>query len=79
MSEKDKKPQHQDRDQRRSFIERLFSKPDRDQNYVPELKAQWSALDSAGRVKFVLGALIGLILFFGALFLAYLALSSLIR
>ena len=79
MSEKDKKSNHQDRDQRKSILERLFSKPANDQDYVPDLKDSWNTLDSTGRIMFIIGALIGLILFLGALVLAYLALSALIR
>ena len=79
MSEKDKKSNHQDRDQRKSILGRLFSRPAGDQDYVPDLKDSWNTLDSTGRIMFIIGALIGLILFLGALVLAYLALSALIR
>jgi hypothetical protein len=56
----------------------LFSKSARDETYLSDLEAQWGDLDTAGRVKFVLGTLIGLAVFIGALFLVYLALSYLV-
>ena len=66
-------------DQRKTILGRLFSKPHHDAEYMSDLKSQWAELNPSGRVKFVLGALIGLCLFLGTMFLAYLALSALIR
>jgi hypothetical protein len=78
MSKKEKGSQPKDPDQRKSILNRLFSKPSRDETYLSDLKTQWAELDSSGRAKFVLGALIGVIVFIGALILAYFVLSALI-
>ena len=66
-------------DQPKTFIGRLFSKPHHDAEYMSDLKSQWADLNPYGRVMFVLGLLIGLCLFLGTMFLAYLALSALIK
>lgn len=65
--------------EQKGIIGRFFSKPSRDETFLSDLKAQWGDLDTPGRVKFVLGTLIGFALFIGALFLAYMALSYLVR
>lgn len=68
----------QDTHQRKSLFDRFLSNPSRDESYFSDLKTQWSKLDTPERTKFILGAVIGVILFLGALFLAYLALSALV-
>ncbi|MFW5714355.1 MAG: hypothetical protein ACOCYU_06775 [Brevefilum sp.] len=78
MAEKQKGTKKEDQDERKTIFAKLFSKPSKDEEYVSDLKAQWAELDAAGRVKFAIGVLIGVILFFGALALAYLALSALV-
>lgn len=65
-------------EERKSIFNSLFSRPSRDEAYLSDLKAQWAKLDLAGRIQFVLGAILGLALFIGALLLAYFALSSLV-
>ena len=78
MPEKQQKANKEDREERKSIFTRLFSRPSRDEDYMADLNAQWADLETAGRIKFVLGALLGLILFIGGLILAYLALSALV-
>jgi hypothetical protein len=78
MPEKRNKSKNEGRDQRKGIVAWLFVKPARDETYISDFKAQWMDLDPPGRVKFVLGALIGLILFIGALILAYLVLSHIV-
>jgi hypothetical protein len=49
-----------------------------DKDYLPDLKSQWAHMDSAERVKFVIGGIIGAMLFIGALILVYWLLSAMI-
>jgi hypothetical protein len=53
----------------------LFTKQEPDKDYLPELKDQWENMDRNARIKFVLGAAVGLVLFLGTLTLFYLLLS----
>ena len=78
MSDRQKDKENEDQKERKTIFDRLFSKPSKDEAYVSDLKTQWSELETAGRFKFIIGALIGLLLFISALLLAYLALSALI-
>jgi hypothetical protein len=78
MPEKHERVREKDHEQQTSILGRFFSRPSRDEAFVTDLKTQWAALDSSGRVKFIIGALIGLVLFIGALLLAYFTMSALI-
>ncbi len=79
MPEKKEGSKNKDQEERKTIFNRLFSKPSRnDEDYMSDLQLQWAELDTPGRMKFVLGAIIGLILFIGALILSYLALSALV-
>jgi hypothetical protein len=49
-----------------------------DNDYLPELKSQWGTMDSAERAKFLMGAIVGALLFIGALILVYWLLSMMI-
>ena len=53
--------------QKPSILRSLFSRPERDREYLSDLNAQWDQLDRRGRVKFVIGAVVGAIIFFTAL------------
>ena len=78
MPEDKKDSKKLDGDKMNTFFGRLFSRPQRDETYISDLKAQWVELDKSGRVKFVIGAMIGLALFVGTLVLAYWVLSFLV-
>lgn len=64
---------------RKTILGALFTREEPDQDYIPELKSQWNKMDKTERVKFVLGAVLGVILFFGALVGAFLLLSALFQ
>ncbi len=66
------------KEKRPSLLSWFVSKEEPDKDYMPDLKAQWANMSAPDRVKFVLGGLIGLILFIGALLLVYLILGALI-
>jgi hypothetical protein len=63
----DKKPDKKANKQRLSILRSLFSKPERDREYMSDLNAQWDQMDRQGRVKFVIGGVVGAIVFFAAL------------
>ena len=67
---KDKKNNSED-NQKPSLLNIFMTKEKPDKTYFPELKDQWKELDGKNKVKFVLGALVGLIIIAGALALVY--------
>jgi len=69
-SKKQDQPQG-DKRQRPSILSALFAKHEKDESYLPELKAQWEAMAGKERLLFVLGGLLGLILLAGAILLVY--------
>lgn len=70
-----KKQGSDDKQQKRSLLGNLFTKPDKDRTYREDLQGQWMALDGKGKVKFVLGVVIGLTLILGGLALVYWVMS----
>ncbi len=74
MANKQESKNEQDNKERKSIFESLFSRGKRDKEYVPNLKNQWSQMTPNERVKFILGAVFGLILFVGSIVLVYLLL-----
>jgi len=78
MSRENKSKGPQQREKRNSLLGWLIAREEPDQDYVPELKTQWMQLDLAGRIKFVVGVIVGAILFFGSLYVVYLVLSAMV-
>ena len=62
-----KMPKNTKKNQKPGFLHALISKPERDREYMSDLNNQWDQLDKQGRIKFVLGAVAGAIIFFSAL------------
>lgn len=62
--------------QKRRLLDIFLTREEPDENYLPELKAQWNAMDNEERVKFILGALVGLIIILGGMFLIYYLISA---
>jgi flagellar biosynthesis/type III secretory pathway M-ring protein FliF/YscJ len=60
-----------------SILSMLFNKADRDTTYKSDLFNQWSQMDTPQRFQFIIGSFVGLVLFFGSLFLVFLLLSRL--
>ena len=56
---------------KKSILGSLFGKQNPDKTYVTDLKLQWTKMDHKDRIKFILGATVGLILFISALFFVY--------
>lgn len=64
---------------KKSFFKTFFGKQEPDKTYMPDLKFEWSNMGQNERVKFILGAIFGLVLFIGALILVFILLSSMMR
>jgi len=76
MSHQDEPKVKHERRKRKSILGSLFAREEPDKDYLPELQSQWGKMNSSERVKFVIGAILGLALFIGALTIVYLLLSS---
>lgn len=50
-----------------SLLQALITRPEKDTEYMTDLQNQWAVMDKPERVKFVAGAIFGLIVFFGLL------------
>ena len=61
---------------KRTILGSFFAREERDKEYMPDLKSQWSEMNQKDRVKFIMGAIFGLIIFVGALILVYIALVA---
>ncbi len=62
-----KQSEQKDKKQRPSILHVLFTRPERDHEYMSDLNSQWDQLDKKGRGKFIVGAVFGAIVFFAAL------------
>jgi len=76
MSHQDEQKTNPERRKRKSILGALFTREEPDKDYMPQLNSQWGKMNQPERVKFVLGAIVGLALFIGALTVVYLFLSS---
>ena len=68
--------QNKEPEKRPTILGSLISKQEPDKDYLPDLKNQWGKMDTLAKVKFVLGALVGLVIFVGTLILVYLILAG---
>jgi len=59
-----------------SLLGWFVTREEPDKDFMPEFQSQWARMNFAGRVKFVVGILVGAILFFGSLYVVYLLLSA---
>lgn len=76
MSREDKPSNPNQKEKRNSLLGWFVTREEPDQDFMPELQSQWARMDFAGRVKFVIGIIIGVVLFFGALYVVYILLSA---
>ena len=66
-----------DSEQRPSILSALFSKREKkDKDYLPDLKGQWGSMQGKDRFLFVLGGLLGLMIFAGAIILVYILITA---
>ena len=73
-----KKPEQSQGDKQKlpTMLSALFSRREKDEDFLPEIRAQWGSMAGKERLQFVLGALLGLVLFAGAIILAYFAIIA---
>lgn len=74
--EKNAKDKNQKR-KKKNFLDTFLTREEPDEDYLPDLKSQWNAMNNAERVKFVLGAIIGLMIVLGGIVLIFLLISAL--
>lgn len=79
MSRDDNPSNSNQKEKRNSLLGWFMTREEPDQDFIPDLQSQWSQMDFPGRVKFVVGIIIGAVLFFGALYVVYLILSIMAR
>ena len=77
MAEQKKSKNSKKEKQKRKLLDIFLTREEPDQDFLPEHKSQWKSMNKGERVKFIIGALIGLIIFVGGLILAYVILSAL--
>ncbi|HEY9122011.1 MAG TPA: hypothetical protein VIM80_03360, partial [Brevefilum sp.] len=56
----------------------FFTREEPDKEYLPELKDQWATMKKGERIKFAIGAIVGLAIFIAALMLVYMIISGII-
>jgi predicted nucleotidyltransferase len=76
MPEVRKSKDNNQKKQKRRLLDIFLTREEPDENYLPELKSQWNAMDNRERVRFILGALVGLIIILGGMFLIYYLISA---
>ena len=78
MRKKDKTSDPDQKEKRNSLLGWFVSREEPDHDLMPDLQSQWSQMDFAGRFKFVVGIIVGAVLFFGSLYVVYLVLSAMV-
>jgi hypothetical protein len=66
------------KEKKKSLMGWFTSREEPDKDYVPDLKSQWANMGQAERVKFVLGAILGAVIFIAAMVLVYLILAAIV-
>lgn len=69
MPENKKSKDNNPKKQKRKFLDIFFAREEPDKDYIPELKTQWNTMNNGERVKFVLGAVVGLLIVLGGIIL----------
>lgn len=70
------KPPQQEK--KKTMMGWFVSREEPDKAYLPDLKSQWAVMDPPEKVKFVLGAILGAVLFVAALVLVYYLLAAIV-
>jgi hypothetical protein len=65
-------------EKRKTLFGWFLARDEPDKEYLPDLKHQWEHMDRSDRVKFILGVLVGALLFIGSLILVYLLLAAMV-
>jgi hypothetical protein len=72
-----KKPNNNPPEKKKSLLSALLDRPEKDTAYMSDLQGQWDRMSRDERVKFVLGAVFGLVLFVAALIGVFLLINFL--
>jgi hypothetical protein len=78
MQNKNKLDEKPKKKPRKTILGAFFTREEPDKEYLPELKDQWASMEKGKRVKFIIGAIVGLVIFIAALVLAYMVISRII-
>ena len=77
MSENKKSKNDKSNKKRRGLMDFFLTREKPDEDYIPDLKTQWNAMNNVQRVKFILGAVVGLTIILGGIVLIFLLISAL--
>lgn len=77
MPEDKKSKDRNQKKQKRKLLDIFLTREQPDEDFMPELKAQWKTMNSGERVKFVLGAVVGLLIVLGGIILIILLIVAL--
>lgn len=78
MQNKKKSDDKQQKKTRKTILGAFFAREEPDKEYLPELKDQWGSMEKGQRVKFAIGAIVGLAIFIAALIMVYMVISGII-
>ena len=68
----------EEKPKRKTLLGWFLAKDEPDKDFLPDLQSQWGKMDRANRVKFILGAMVGAVLFISALLAVYLILAAIV-
>lgn len=66
------------KENKKNLLGWFVSREEPDKDYLPDLKSQWTNMNRPERVRFVLGAIFGAVVFIGALVLVYFILAAIV-
>ena len=72
-----KTDQKKNKSSKPSLLQALFTRPEKDPEYMADLQSQWAVMSREERTKFVGGAIFALLLFIGALIGVFFVISYL--
>jgi len=69
----------QDRESQKNLIGFFFRRNKFDKTYAPDLKQQWGGMDRKDRRKFIIGVIVGFVIFIISIALLFILMSNLIH
>ena len=76
MKPEKKSHKPEQKEDKKTLLGWFVSREEPDKDYVPDLKTQWGNMERIERTKFIMGAVIGAVIFIGALVLVYFILTA---
>lgn len=77
MSEEKKSNDKDQNKSKRNLMDLFLTREKPDEDYIPDIKDQWDKMDTGQRVKFILGAVLGLLIVLGGIILIIFLISAL--